>query len=201
MPLGFPEDSEGLGELEEAINSASQMGITLIAPAGNEGNCRNPSPPACYSPVICALSCDGNGTPSGFSPSIYLNTKDKMEFLVPGEGIECAWIQPGQCHRQQRNLLDTEVLQLDPEEKSGFTYVSGTSFACSVLGGISMVTLERLYEIAVRVYKNSDYAKQQVDRARRHRLQDILGQMERPERGAYLLVPTQVTDEILEKYI
>ncbi|KAK6506522.1 hypothetical protein TWF506_011428 [Arthrobotrys conoides] len=201
MPLGFPEHTQGLNLLEEAIQRAYRNGITLIAAAGNEGNCRNPPPPACYPEVICALSCDGNGTPSGFSPSIQIDAKEKREFLVPGEGIECAWIEPGICHRQQRFHA---AEPLGPEVKGGFTYVSGTSFACSVLGAISIVVLERLYEIAMDDEKlNSDPAKLKnvLEIVRKDYLREILGHMERPERRAYLLVPTQATDGMLEGYL
>ncbi|KAK6524399.1 hypothetical protein TWF281_011307 [Arthrobotrys megalospora] len=199
MPLGFPEGNGGLHELEGAIRAAYNEGIVLVAAAGNDGNCRNPAPPACYPQVICALSCDGNGTPSGFSPSIHVNASNK-EFLVPGEGIECAWIQPGKCHRQERNPPGS-TRPPQPDEKSGFTYVSGTSFACSVLAAICIVILERSYEIAKRKYKTADAARKNVDSIRRYQLREILNLMARPQRGAYLLVPTQVTDEMLEKYI
>ncbi|KAK6331597.1 hypothetical protein TWF718_002146 [Orbilia javanica] len=203
MPLAFPEDCEGLDELEKAINDAAEMGITLIAAAGNVGNCRDPQPPACYPSVICALSCDGRGTPSGFSPSIRLAEGDQREFLVPGEGIECAWIQPGRCHRQERNELQGlgRVLTIGPDEKRGFTYVSGTSFACSVLGGISMVVLEKVYEIALREHNDPESANSKVNYIRKHFLRDILSQMTRPERRAYLLAPTQVTVEVLQRYL
>ncbi|KAF3315883.1 hypothetical protein TWF173_003080 [Orbilia oligospora] len=200
MPLGFPEGTIGLDVLKIAIEAASKKGITLIAAAGNEGNCKNPAPPACYPEVLCALSCDGNGTPSGFSPSIQINAEKKTEFLVPGEGIECAWIEPGKCHRQQR--FPKQIDPLGPDEKGGFTYVSGTSFACSVLGGISINILERLYEVAIRdCGLDAESAKEAVDRVRRDHLIEILGRMERPERRAYLLVPTQVTDEVLKGYL
>ncbi|KAF3178318.1 hypothetical protein TWF788_007497 [Orbilia oligospora] len=200
MPLGFPEGTKGLDVLKIAIENASKKGITLIAAAGNEGNCKNPAPPACYPEVLCALSCDGNGTPSGFSPSIQINAEKKTEFLVPGEGIECAWIEPGKCHRQQR--FPEDIDPLGPDEKGGFTYVSGTSFACSVLGGISINILERLYEVATRdCGLDVESAKEAVDRVRRDHLIEILGRMERPERRAYLLVPTQVTNEVLKAYL
>ncbi|KAK6345835.1 hypothetical protein TWF730_010178 [Orbilia blumenaviensis] len=231
MPLGFPENSKGLEELEAAIKRAGKLGITLIAAAGNDGNFRNPPPPACYPEVICAFSCDGNGTPSGFSPSIHLTSTEKKEFLVPGEGIECAWIEPGKCHSQERRIykenkskfaptheahpslfqglghhmnlkhMDQALPsdQNEPEEKSGYAFVSGTSFACSVLAGISIVVLERLYEVAVK----KDYlsAIEEVDNARKKYLRDILSRMTRPERGAYLLNPTQITNEILSEYL
>ncbi|KAK6511130.1 hypothetical protein TWF481_000052 [Arthrobotrys musiformis] len=197
MPLGFDEAAQGLDELEKAVQDAFENNITLIAAGGNEGNSRRPAPPARYDPVICALSCDGNGAPSAFSPSIRRDSQYKGEFLVPGEGIECPSIKPGHCDRRKRLRLKP----LRSDEKGGFTYVSGTSFACSVLGGISIAILERLYNLATIEGEDSVQAAKLVDIARNYYLRDILDQMTRSERKAYILAPTQITNDILKGYI
>jgi subtilisin family serine protease len=124
MPFGFPANSaDGYPELEAALMTAYSSHVLVFAAASNNGGKLGRSFPAREPTVFAAHSTDANGNRSAFSPTA---APDDVNLATVGEAVESAW---------PVHLCDDEANPVCVAHKSG------TSYATSILAGISAFLL------------------------------------------------------------
>ncbi|WP_153126656.1 S8 family serine peptidase [Peribacillus tepidiphilus] len=114
MSLGSPVPSK---ILEEAVQTAIDKGVTIVAAAGNEGNA-SPNYPASYEGVIGVGSINKEKQLSSFS-----SFGPSVDLVAPGEDIY------GPIYHY--------------EKKSSFEAISGTSMASPVVAGVVSLLLSK----------------------------------------------------------
>lgn len=118
MSFGFGNRND---MLYDEIKYAASKDVLIFAAASNDGKNRPDGVawPAKETSVICVHSGDGLGNSSSFTPS----PKDNMRIMVLGECVPSAW---------------------PPKLKSpgDLKYMSGTSCAAPIAGGIAAVILD-----------------------------------------------------------